>query len=80
VENELHWVLDATMGEDRCRVRHATAAENLATLRRHALTLLRQPAAGRGSLAMKQRSVGWDETYLLKLLASSAPSPRNQAV
>jgi predicted transposase YbfD/YdcC len=80
VENQLHWVLDVTMGEDRCRVRDATAAENLATLRRQSLTLLQQPTAGRASLAMKQRSVGWDDAYLLKILASSQPShPGNQA-
>jgi hypothetical protein len=29
---------------------------------------------------MKQRSVGWDDAYLLKILASSQPShPGNQA-
>jgi predicted transposase YbfD/YdcC len=79
VENQLHWVLDVTMGEDRCRVRDATAAENLATLRRHSLALLNQPAAGRASLAMKQRTAGWDDAYLTTLLRGAERIPEKQA-
>jgi predicted transposase YbfD/YdcC len=42
IENELHWVLDVTMGEDASRVRRAHAPRNLATLRRSALNVLRK--------------------------------------
>lgn len=79
VENQLHWVLDVTQGEDRCRVRDATAAQNIGTLRRYALRLLRHPTAGNGSIVMKQRSVGWDDNYLLKLLIASTKDSANQA-
>ncbi len=68
VENQLHWVLDVTMGEDECRVRDKTAADNLGTLRRVALGLLKHPDAGRGSVVMKQRQAGWSEAYLMQLL------------
>jgi len=42
VENRLHWVLDVTLREDDCRVRKGHAPRNLSTIRKFALTLLRQ--------------------------------------
>ena len=40
VENSLHWVLDDTFQEDRCRLRTGRAARNMAALRRIALNFL----------------------------------------
>ena len=40
VENSLHWVLDDTFQEDRCRLRTGHAARNMAALRRIALNFL----------------------------------------
>jgi predicted transposase YbfD/YdcC len=40
VESTLHNRLDVTLGEDRCRVRSACGAANLAVLRRHAVGVL----------------------------------------
>ena len=40
VENSLHWVLDDTFQEDRCRLRTGQAARNMAALRRVALNIL----------------------------------------
>ena len=40
VENSLHWVLDDTFQEDRCRLRTGHAARNMAALRRIALNIL----------------------------------------
>ena len=42
VENRLHWVLDVIFREDECRVRTGHAPRNLSTIRKFALTLLRQ--------------------------------------
>lgn len=42
VENRLHWVLDVTFHEDECRVRTGHAPRNFSTIRKFALTLLRQ--------------------------------------
>ncbi len=39
IENELHQRLDVIAGEDRSRVRHRTAAFNLAVLRRAAVSV-----------------------------------------
>ena len=41
VENSLHWVLDIAFDEDRNRTRKGDGAENLSTIRRIALNLLR---------------------------------------
>src|SRR5512132_24312 len=42
IENKLHWSLDVTFNEDRCRIRKDHAAENMVALRHIALNLLRQ--------------------------------------
>jgi len=42
IDNSLHWVLDVTFREDDCRVRKDHAPHNFATLRKFALSLLRQ--------------------------------------
>ena len=42
IENRLHWVLDVTFREDACRVRTGHAPRNFSTIRKFALTLLRQ--------------------------------------
>jgi len=68
VENKLHWVLDVQMGEDRSRARTGYAAENLATLRRLALNLLKRDKTKRRGIKGKQLNAGWDHAYLLRLL------------
>lgn len=68
IENQLHWVLDMSFGEDRCRVRKAYAPENLGLLRRIALNLLRQGASSRGSVKGKRKRAGWDDVYLARVL------------
>lgn len=68
IENSLHWVLDVAMGEDDSRVRIDYAPENLAVLRRLALTLLKQEKSAQVGIQAKRRKAGWDENYLLKVL------------
>jgi predicted transposase YbfD/YdcC len=69
VENSLHWCLDVQMGEDQSRARTGHAAENLATLRRLALNLLKRDKTKKRGLRGKQLNAGWDHDYLLRLLA-----------
>lgn len=68
VENKLHWVLDVQMREDQSRARTGHAAENLATLRRLALNLLKREKTKRRGVRGKQLNAGWDHAYLLRLL------------
>lgn len=69
IENSLHWVLDVQCGEDRSRARIGYAAENLATLRRLALNLLKQERTKKRGIKGKQLNASWDHAYLLRLLA-----------
>jgi predicted transposase YbfD/YdcC len=68
VENSLHWVLDVQMGEDDSRARTGYAAENLATLRRLALNLLKREGTKKRGIRGKQLNASWDHAYLLRLL------------
>lgn len=47
IENGLHWVRDATMGEDRSKVRSGSAPRALATLRNLVISILRLAGVGR---------------------------------
>jgi predicted transposase YbfD/YdcC len=69
IENKLHWVLDVIFGEDQSRARAGYAAQNLATLRRLALNLLKREKKKR-SIKGRQLDAGWDNTYLLKVLGA----------
>lgn len=69
VENKLHWVLDVQMREDQSRARAGYAAENLATLRRLALNLLKQEKTRKRGIKGKQLNASWDHAYLLRLLS-----------
>ena len=68
VENNLHWVMDVQFGEDQSRARAGYAAENLATLRRLALNLLKKETTKKRGIRGKQLNAGWDHAYLIRLL------------
>lgn len=69
VENSLHWVLDVAFREDDSRVRRDNGPENFAILRRLALNLLKQDTSMKIGMKGKRKAAGWDEAYLLRLLA-----------
>jgi predicted transposase YbfD/YdcC len=70
VENTCHWSLDITYREDESRIRERHLGENMAWLYRFTLSLLKQHPR-RQSLVMKRRCCGWDENFLLEVLAGS---------
>jgi predicted transposase YbfD/YdcC len=67
IENNLHWQLDVTFGEDRNRVRDRNAAENLALVRRIALSLLKRHP-GKQSVACKSLEAALDTDFLEEVL------------
>jgi predicted transposase YbfD/YdcC len=69
IENKLHWSLDVTFNEDRSRIRKDHAAENMASLRRVALNLLRQEPSRQISLRQKRLLCSLDESYLLTVIS-----------
>jgi len=68
VENNLHWSLDVWFREDQSRARSGFAAENLATLRRLALNLLKREKTKKRGIKGKQLNASWNHAYLLQLL------------
>jgi predicted transposase YbfD/YdcC len=67
IENRLHWVLDVVFHEDQSRIRTQNADQNMAVLRHIALNLIRQEP-GKGSIRVKRKRAGWDDTYLRTIL------------
>ena len=68
IENQLHWVLDVVMNEDRNRARKDHAPQNLATLRRLALNILRAHPDDK-SMRRKIKRAGWDDAFLISLIS-----------
>ena len=69
VENGLHWCLDIAFREDESRIRKGAGDQNFAVLRHMALNLLKQEKAAKVGIKAKRLKAGWDEAYLLKVLA-----------
>jgi predicted transposase YbfD/YdcC len=67
IENNLHWQLDVTFGEDSNRVSKRHGAENLALVRRLALSLLKQHSDSR-SIACKRLLAALDPGFLQEVL------------
>jgi len=67
IENTLHWCLDVTFREDESRVRNRILADNVAWLKRFAISLLKQ-VNDKESVAMRRRMAGWNPAYLFKVL------------
>src|SRR3954452_7779570 len=70
IENGCHWVLDMTFREDESRLRERHLRENFAWLNQFALSLLKQHP-GRQSVAMKRRSCGWSDAFLMEVVTGS---------
>jgi predicted transposase YbfD/YdcC len=70
IENSCHWSLDMTYREDESRIRDEHLRENFAWLNRLILSLLKQHP-GRESVAMKRRSCGWSDEFLLQVLVGT---------
>ena len=71
IENELHWRLDVVFNEDQARNRKGHSAANLALLRKTALNLARLEPS-KGSMRGKLKRAGWDNDFLLDILAQFA--------
>ena len=67
IENNLHWVLDVTFGEDESRVREHNAVQNRAVLRKIALNLLGKHTT-KISLKAKRKKAAWNNDYMAQLL------------
>lgn len=68
VENALHWCLDVTFKEDDSRARTMNAAQNVATLRRIALNIVKKTPREKTSQRQKLLVAALDPEFLKKLL------------
>ena len=71
IENRLHWCLDMTFGEDRCRTRTDRAPHNLNSVRKIAMNLLRLSLIKKAS-PKKRLHACLDPAYLAQVLGASA--------
>jgi predicted transposase YbfD/YdcC len=70
IENNLHWQLDISFGEDRSRIQERNKAANFGQLRKMALSLLKRNA-GKQSIARKRKAAALDTVFLEEILAGA---------
>lgn len=68
IENRLHWQLDVTFQEDQCRIRKGNADANFSTLRRTALSLLKNNQSEKIGIKNRRLLAALDEDYLQEVL------------
>lgn len=68
IENQVHWVLDVSFGEDRSRIHKDHGAANMSVLRRLTLNLIRQEQTVKSSMKAKRKRAGWSNRYLETVL------------
>ena len=68
IENSLHWILDMAFDEDRSRIRKDHGQENLALLRRLAVSVLKNAKSCPGSIRTKQLQAILDDEVLRDML------------
>jgi predicted transposase YbfD/YdcC len=71
IENQVHWILDVAFREDESRIRKGNGAQNFAIIRHIALNLLKHENTAKCGIKAKRLKAGWDENYLLKVLADT---------
>lgn len=75
IENNLHWQLDVTFGEDANQVSKRAGAENLALLRKVALMMLKRHPS-KQSLACKQWNAALNPEFLEEVLFANAKAAK----
>jgi len=68
IENEVHWVLDVGYREDAQKAKAGNIAENMATVRRISLNMIKQDKTVKAGVEIKRQKAGWDNKFLLQLV------------
>jgi hypothetical protein len=67
IENNLHWQLDVTFGEDDCSIHNRNTAQSVALLRKWALGLLKRHP-DKDSIAVKRYNAALDPDYFQQII------------
>ena len=68
IENQLHWVLDMSFGEDQSRIRKGNAVQNMAVIRHAVLNAIQTVKPARQSIKQIRKRAGWSTTVLDSIL------------
>jgi predicted transposase YbfD/YdcC len=68
IENSLHWVLDIAFGEDQARIRAENADQNMATVRKMVINVIKPDKSRKGGVRAKRLQAGWDDAYLREII------------
>jgi predicted transposase YbfD/YdcC len=71
IENSLHYVLDVAFGEDGSRLRKDKGPENMAIMRKLALTVTMSDTKTKSSIIGRRKQIAWSNEYLEQLLFQS---------
>ncbi|NEQ99006.1 MAG: ISAs1 family transposase [Cyanothece sp. SIO2G6] len=71
IENQLHWALDVTFGEDDSRIRKGHGPENMTLLKRMDISTLNQETTSKRSIRQKAKLTAMRPDYMLKVLTSA---------
>lgn len=69
IENNLHWVLDTMLGEDRIRARKDHAPANIAIVTRIARNILQLIDDPKASIKLRTRKCTWSDDYLIAAIS-----------
>jgi predicted transposase YbfD/YdcC len=68
IENQMHWSLDVTFDEDKCRIRSLNSPQNFALVRRMALNAVNQETTLKRSLRQKRKRAAMNNDYMMQIL------------
>ncbi len=64
IENSFHWILDVIFNEDKSQIKDKNAACNIATMRRFALTLIKNAKNPKNSIKLTKKIATWSGAAL----------------
>ena len=67
-ENQVHWTIEVSFSEDKCRIRSFNIPQNLALLRRMALNTINQKTTLRRSGRQKKNRPAMNDDYMMQIL------------
>ena len=68
IENQVHWSLDVTFNEDKCRIRSLNSPQNLALARRMALNAVNKETTLQRNLRQKRKRAAMNNDYMMQIL------------